>query len=115
MRPLLQRLLGRKRSTRGTFLVLLSSIRKIREQLQNVTFAGDDSIVSPHFSQLVHPRECFLVYPEGMTDNAFVSEYVIKPLSREYLPPRLRGEELAAFLTEQVLPRERRGGTHSRF
>jgi len=86
-------------------LYFSSSIRKIREQLQNVTFAGDDSIVYRAFLTAgPHPRECFLVYPEGMTDNAFVSEYVIKPLSREYLPPRLRGEELAAFLTEQVLP-----------
>ena len=38
-----------------------------------------------------------------MTDNAFVSEYVIKPLSREYLPPRLRGE-LAAFSRNKFSP-----------
>ena len=64
MRPLLQRLLGRKDPPGAHSLYFSSSIRKIREQLQNVTFAGDDSIVYRAFLTAgPHPRECFLVYP----------------------------------------------------
>lgn len=101
MRPLLQRLFGKKEKPQA----VAATTKEVYKQLQGGVFAGDDSIVYRTFvTDGPHPRECLVVYPEAMTDTAFVSEYVIKPLSRTRVAPGLAGKRLARFLTEHVLP-----------
>lgn len=111
MRPLLKRLFGRKRVQSETAVppgepaCPAGSVKEIRTQLQEGVFAADDSIVYRTFmSGGPQPRECMLVYPEGMTDNTFLSEYVVKPLGNVSIPTALRGRPLADFLSNQVLP-----------
>jgi spore germination protein KA len=105
MRPLLQRLFGKKVRTTAEPAYVASTIKEVTEHLQSSIFVGDDTIVYRSFmTGDPHPRECLLVYPEGMTDSAFLSEYVVKPLSQLSLAPGLWGAKLSEFLSEQALP-----------
>mgnify|MGYP000879469621 CR=1 FL=1 len=105
MRPLINRLFGKRKSSEAQELFFSPSIKEIRKQLEQGIFAQDDSIVyRTFFTAEPHGRECLIVYPEAMTSNDFVSEFVVKPLSEEVLEPGLRGSALAAHLMEHVLP-----------
>lgn len=105
MRSFLQRLFGKKNTPTAQELYFSRSIKDIRAQLEKGVFAGDDSIVyRSFFTAGPHPRECLVVFPEAMTNNDFVSEFVLMPLSEESLDPKLKGKDLAQFLVERVLP-----------
>lgn len=105
MRPLLDRLFGKKKSPESQELYFSRSIKEVRKQLEQGIFGQDDSIVyRTFFTAEPHERECLIVYPEAMTANDFVSDFVVRPLSRETLDPGLKGEALARYLVEHVLP-----------